>query len=205
MRMRLQAYDIEVIYQSGPMMYIADLLSRSYLPISPNPSSVEFESRNMAQFISISNERLTEIRAETIADITLQLLKETILHGWPNNKHELPSQVRPYCGIRDELSMQDELIFRGERVVVPAKLHRDMKNTIHSSHLGAESCLRRARCVSSDQACQPKYDNLWHSARHVPGSAPANKKRHLCLTRYPPDHARKSAWIFSKTTTTITT
>ena len=145
MRRRLQAYDIEVIYQPGPTMYIADLLSRSYLPISPNPSSVEFESINMAQLISISNERLTEIRAETIADKTLQLLKETILHGWPNNKHELPPKVRPYFGIRGELSIQDELMFRGERVVFPAMLRRDMKNTIHSSHLGAESCLPRAR------------------------------------------------------------
>ena len=102
---------------------------------------MEFESINMAQFISISNERLTDVRAEAIADKMLQLLKETILHGWSNNKHELLPEVWPYFGIRDELSMQDELIFRGERVVVPAKLRRDIKNTIHSSHLGSESCL----------------------------------------------------------------
>ena len=62
-RMRLQAYDIEIIHQPGQTMYIADLLSRSYLPISTNSSSVELESINMAQFTSISNDRLTEIKA----------------------------------------------------------------------------------------------------------------------------------------------
>ena len=145
MRMRLQAYDIEVIYQPGPTMHIADLLSRSYLPVIPDPTSMEFEKINMARFLPISDERLTAIRVETEADVTLQLLKETILRGWPNNKHDVPSQVYPYFSIRDELSIQGGLIFRGERVVVPAKLRPEVKAKLHSSHMGAESCLRRAR------------------------------------------------------------
>ena len=35
MRMRLQEYDIEVKYRPGPEMYVADLLSRAYLPVTP--------------------------------------------------------------------------------------------------------------------------------------------------------------------------
>ena len=96
MKMRLQAYDIEVIYQPGPTLHIADLLSRSHLPTKPDPNSEEFEHVNMAQFLLISDERLTEIRVETEADAILQLLKETILQGWPDNKENVPPRHHPF-------------------------------------------------------------------------------------------------------------
>ena len=47
--------------------------------------------------------------------------------------------------MRDELMLQDGLIFKASPVVIPRSLHADMKARIHSSHLGTESCLRRAR------------------------------------------------------------
>ena len=42
-----------------------------------------------------------------------------IQHGWPENKSTLPLLASPYFDMRDELSAQDGLIFKGERVVVP--------------------------------------------------------------------------------------
>ena len=42
------------------------------------------------------------------------------------------------------LSVQDGIIFRGERAVIPAELRKVLKEKIHSSHLGIEGCLRRA-------------------------------------------------------------
>ena len=135
MSMPLQAYDIEVIYQPGPTLHIADLLSRLHLPTKPDPNSEEFEHVNVAQFLPISDKRLTEIKLETEADATLQLLKETILQGWPDNKKHVPSQIFPYFSTRDELSIQDGQVFRGERIVVPAKLRHDIKNTAtHIAH-----------------------------------------------------------------------
>ena len=50
--------------------------------------------------------------------------------------------------MRDELTLQDGLIFKANAVVIPKNRRADMKARIHSSHLGAESCLRRAReCI----------------------------------------------------------
>lgn len=50
--------------------------------------------------------------------------------------------------MRDELTLQDGLIFKASPFVIPRSLHADMKARIHSSHLGTESCLRRAReCI----------------------------------------------------------
>ena len=50
--------------------------------------------------------------------------------------------------MQDELTLQDGLIFKANAVVIPKNLRADMKVRIHSSHLGTESCLRRAReCI----------------------------------------------------------
>ena len=73
------------------------------------------------------------------------MLKQTIIQGWPKERKNLPIQITPYFSMRDELTVQDGLIFRGQRIVIPLRLRREMKKKIHSSHLGTESCLRRAR------------------------------------------------------------
>lgn len=56
MMMRLQRYDITVGYEHSTNMFLADLLSREYLPKDAEPESQKFESLNMASYVPISNE-----------------------------------------------------------------------------------------------------------------------------------------------------
>ena len=72
-------------------------------------------------------------------------LKQTILQGWPEERSHLPPLVHPYFAMRDELAVYDGIVFRGERVVVPASQRSILKERIHSSHLGIDGCLRRAK------------------------------------------------------------
>jgi hypothetical protein len=68
-----------------------------------------------------------------------------LIKGWPEERSELPEQLTPFFSYRDELVVQDALIFKANRVVVPQKLRAEMMTKIHSSHLGTDGCLRRAR------------------------------------------------------------
>ncbi|VDP79466.1 unnamed protein product [Echinostoma caproni] len=54
-----------------------------------------------------------------IDDLSMQELKGFITHGWPENIKALLTDVSPYFKFRDELTVHDELIYRGERLVVP--------------------------------------------------------------------------------------
>jgi hypothetical protein len=81
----------------------------------------------------------------TKEDQSLQKLMKIIKDGWPNARKGLPREVRPYYNFRDELVVQDELVMKGDRVVVPAQQQQQMIESLHSSHFGIESCLRRAR------------------------------------------------------------
>ena len=80
----------------------------------------------MLHHVPISTDSLSAIRSATKEDSTLQTLVETILQGWPNDKTKTSSNIRSYCSFQDELSYQDGIVFRGERVVIPEVLRRDI-------------------------------------------------------------------------------
>lgn len=102
----------------------------------------------MVEYVPISAERMDRIHTVTEADHKLQIMIRTIQQGWLVNKKDVPVEVSQYYSLQDELSTQDRLLFRGDRDVIPDSLQRDITQSIHSSHLGTEGCLRRARdCI----------------------------------------------------------
>ena len=95
MLIRLQKYDLVVQYARGSRMFLADTLSRAYLPSGAQIES-EFETINMMNYLPISEARLLQIQRETEQDESLQVLKAVIQHGWPENKSTLPLLASPY-------------------------------------------------------------------------------------------------------------
>lgn len=127
-------------------MHLADMLSSAYLPYNGKEVD-DFESVNMVRYLPISDQRLDEIRAETRKDQSLKKLSEPILVGRSENKKDAPALTALLQHAR-QLTVQDGLFFKGSSVVIPKSLRADMKMKIHSSHLGIEACLRRAReCI----------------------------------------------------------
>ncbi|VDI61503.1 Hypothetical predicted protein [Mytilus galloprovincialis] len=128
-------------------VYHQSTLSRAYLKETSDSSNTtdEIESINMIDELPISEERISELQEHTRKDQQMQELKEVIQEGWPNNKWNVPSNVSIYFDIRDELTLQNGLLFKGERVIIPKSLRTRMIKKIHSSHIGIEGCLRRAR------------------------------------------------------------
>ena len=55
---------------------------------------------------------------------------------------ESPHQLRVYWHFRDELSAQDNLIYKGERLVIPPAVRNRMTEEIHASHQGIQASIR---------------------------------------------------------------
>jgi hypothetical protein len=53
--------------------------------------------------------------------------------------------VLPYRNIRDELSVIDGIILKGDRIFVPLAMRKEMLKRIHHGHMGIEKSKRRAR------------------------------------------------------------
>lgn len=56
----------------------------------------------------------------------------------------VPDGIRMYFGYRNELSTQDGLVFREDRILVPHVLRRKLIDSCHASHNGIEATLRLA-------------------------------------------------------------
>ena len=146
MIMRLHRYNLEVVYTQGKLLYLADTPSRAFLSTNQVSGPQDgLEHISMVQYLPITEQRLQQIKEYTSSDEHLQQLRAVIMDGWPTEKKDLPHQVATYFPYRDELSVQDGLVFRGERVVIPTDLRQTLKERVHSSNLGIEGCLRRAR------------------------------------------------------------
>jgi len=55
-------------------------------------------------------------------DPTMQCLKNTIYNGWPGYRKHCPKELWDYWNIRCDLVLEDGLILKGDRVVVPESL-----------------------------------------------------------------------------------
>ena len=125
--MNSQIYDFTLQYQPGLSIPVSDALSRA--PLSTSSSEHVAESVNNIMFSPIPPGRLEEIRPATANDGTLIQLKDIIIKGWPDQKVNLPSCLSPYCNYRDELTIQDGIIIRSDRVVIPTALRVEMKSS----------------------------------------------------------------------------
>ena len=127
-------------------MHLADTLSRAYLPeVHTCAFTEELKEINHTLALAITEDRLQQIKHVSSDDPVMQALCDTILRGWPEWKSEVPECVLPYFDFRDELTVQDQLVFKGAQLVVPAAMCKDMMAVAHVSHIGNEGCIRRTR------------------------------------------------------------
>jgi len=151
MLLRLQRFNLDVKYKPGSQMYIADHLSRAYLASQGEEDkefqvfALEVETLNPLDALTVSSERLAQLQKATEQDAELQSLKTTVLVGWPEQKNEVPIPVREYWNYREEISLHNGILFKGQRIIIPKAIRPEIISRSHTSHLGIESCLRKAR------------------------------------------------------------
>ena len=144
----------------------ADALSRSPITaggeeeeeVDPNPDAPG--ACYLFAITSEDNMKLDEVRSAVAGDETAQLLRETVLAGFPNQKKALPAALRPYWQVHEHLSVDDGLVVYGRRIVVPAALRRLMLQRLHASHLGLEKTKQRARQLLYWPGMGNEIDNL---------------------------------------------
>ena len=160
MLLRLQRYEFEVAYKKGTSLLMADPLSRSYLSLKEapedqenvmtvletrSPTEIDAEQINMLQYLPVKDETLCQIQNLSQEDAILKTLAWITKQGWPESKLHLPLDVQDYLPFKEELTLQNGVIFKGDRVVIPLQMTAELKRKLHSSHLGVQAYQRRAR------------------------------------------------------------
>ena len=144
--LRALKYNVTVKYVKGAEVSIADALSRvSPQPAPPEGEFPQLDIHQITKNLPASPIKLQQIRNETANDPTLSKLREVIHEGWPATREKCHKALHNYWNFREELTIEDGLILKQERIVMPSTLRRGALNTIHHGHLGQEKCLLRAR------------------------------------------------------------
>ena len=82
MLLRVQAYSINLGYRKGSTMYLADALSRAYLPFEGSQTiASEVESINMTQDACLKPSSLQEIKDDTLR---ASCKEASVLEGLPD-------------------------------------------------------------------------------------------------------------------------
>ena len=90
--------------------------------------------------LNARSDSLQQLREATQGDNTLAILKNTIQQGWPSSIKDLPSAIQPFWTFREELTIEDGLILKGTRIVIPSKKQDTMLKLIHEGHHGLAKC-----------------------------------------------------------------
>ena len=150
MRMRMMRFDIkEVKHTPGKNLCIADALSRlqdkePVLESTINDDEMKAHVDSIINSLPVSDVKLREIVELQDEDIVCKELKRYCLEGWPI-KDRLNSMTRPYWSERAELTVVQNLLMKGSRIVIPSAMRLDVLDKIHEGHQGITKCRARAK------------------------------------------------------------
>ena len=99
----------------------------------------------ITQQLPASSDSLHQLRLLMQADDELALLKHTIMQGWPKSIKQVPPELQPFWTFREELTVEDELILKGTRIVIPNKQCKAILKLLHKGHLHLSKCKLRAK------------------------------------------------------------
>ena len=82
----------------------------------------------------------------------MQKLAKFIKEGWPGHERSVSPDVKPFFPFRDELLIENDIILKGQKAVVPKSLQSTYIAILHTGHMSAD----RTKQVASDVVYWPK-------------------------------------------------
>jgi hypothetical protein len=91
--------------------------------------------------LHISDQRIECIRAETCKDAQMTILN----NGWPESRSMCEQSILDFRNRRGEISIENDLIFRGHTIVIPKILRNELVQKVYTGHMGITKTLERAK------------------------------------------------------------
>lgn len=92
----------------------------------------------------VADSKLKLIGKEMEQDQVLQQVKQYVMDGWPDKKQSCVAEVYEFWNCKDEMSVCGDILYKGNKIVIPRSLRNKMLEKVHEGHLGIEKCKKRA-------------------------------------------------------------
>ena len=180
LRLNLMKFQPKVEYLPGKEMYLADLLSRNFLddPVSDDPDMLEVV-HEVTKHLSMAPEMKLEFQKETSLDPGLKAVMDYWQNGWPEDKHKVLPEAQAYWKLKEDLFVEDNLVIKEEKVLVPVSLRGNVLKKLHLAHLGIKKTKSRARQVLYWPGIDNEIENMIKECRICERNSPSNYKEKL--------------------------
>jgi len=197
LRAKLMAYNFTAVWCKGTTNKAPDALSRN--PVwEPHPTDAlaEYDENNapeptaaeiraVCDNTSQESARLHQLREYAMQDEAYQQLKKVILQGFPDHKSQLPDSCRRYWQVRHHLTVEEDLIVHGCRLVIPAEMRKSILEQLHMSHQGIVRTKQRARNTLYWPGMDNDIENLIAACSQCQDYLQSNSKEPLQLKPKP--------------------
>ena len=124
-RLRLTRFEYEIIHVPGKSLVMADTLSRAPITSDKDTSDLQEEVEYLMEIcinnLPANSHRLEEFRKAQAADTVCSTIIVYCQNDWPR-KSSIPLEVNPYWQARGQLTVQNNLLLYGPRIVIPSGL-----------------------------------------------------------------------------------
>lgn len=126
-KIKLLKYQLNLKYLPGKFLYIADLLSRSFLDTQAGEENIEIAEfvHTLTKQLQMSEAKKKEFGEATLRDQGLKLVQDYWQMGWPASVDQVPPEARLYFKFKK----------------------KSMLLLLHEAHCGIEKSKARARQV----------------------------------------------------------
>ena len=147
-RMRLMRYSYTICHDAGKCLWTADTLSRAPVGGGYTKGDTElFEDTNIYTDMIMANlpastSYLDELRHQLQKDSVCAHVIQVCAEGGPTHSNSEPA-LKPYWSERAVLTVQDILLLKGQRLVVPSTMRNAVLAKLHEGHQGVVKCRER--------------------------------------------------------------
>ena len=181
--MKTHGYDLTVKYRPGCDNEVADTLSR-FPSVDTDMAEKLPEAISLAE-ISFSREKVRVIHDETQRQPDLSQLLQIIVEGWPDEIRQVPELLREYWCYRDELGIQEGIIYKGNQVVIPSTVRDDILRQLHEGHQGIDKTRRLARASVFWPGINRDIERLCKACEHCQQLQPEQAKEPMKMHEKP--------------------
>ena len=138
------------------------------------PSAGASASNNPSHYPSHSQEEdyqrehlhVTELREHADKDDEYNHLKQVVMEGFPDDRNKLPDDLKKYWRIKENLTVDDDLLLYGVRLYVPKSLRPALLVRMHEAHQGISRMQARARLALYWPGIDEDVENFVRACRH---------------------------------------
>ena len=134
----------------GKNLCTADALSRAPIvrPLNQEEEKLTDDVKayvdSVIKHLPATEDRLEELRSQQQQDEVTKQLITYCSDGWPEKSH-LPTPLKAYWQERGDLTVQQGLLMKGNRLVIPVSIRLDVLDKLHEGHQGITKCRERAK------------------------------------------------------------